>query len=108
MTVRDASPAATDTSGRESEMPVRKGLDEAVDHEGVEAAITLHRIVPGGLQRLTGDWPVGFAQHRHQTSADLTIGAGPGLASARWSVVLRIAGRSPIAVVRDRAGVAAR
>ena len=50
---------------------------------------------------------VGLAGERHDPAAALPVGAGPGLAAPRRSVVRREAGAAPRAAVGDRAGVAA-
>ena len=57
--------------------------------------------------RGAGHAALGVAQHRHQPAADHPVGAGPGLAAARRSVVRRSAGEVPGAPVLDRAGGAA-
>ena len=48
---------------------------------------------------------VGVAEHGEQPAAALPVGAGPRLAAAGRSVVRRVAGRPPGALVVDRAAL---
>ena len=91
------------------EPSARQRLDQAVDHQAVQAAVQLGVVgEPGGGQRGPGHRAGGGPQHGQQGAAALPVGAVPGLAATGRTVVRRPAGALPGAQVGDGAVGAAR
>src|SRR5687768_11380186 len=82
--------------------------DQAVGEEAGQGSVALCVVGPDSVQAGAGDAALGVPEDGHQAAADLAVGAGPGLAAPRRSVVRRAAGGGPCAQLVDRACLAAR